>query len=81
MYIFIGTIIAIICVLILSLPIFNKKILSKEIENEILLSKNRLEPKNVILNQVKSDYEAGYISNENFKELNPEINENNDIKK
>ena len=52
MYIFIGTIIAIICVLILSLPIFNKKILSKEIENEILLSKNRLEPKNVILNQV-----------------------------
>ncbi len=81
MYIFIGTIIAIICILILSLPIFNKKILSKEIENEILSSKNKLKSKNNIFNEVKSDYEAGYISNKNFQELNSEINENNHIKK
>ncbi len=74
MYIFIGTIIGIICLLILAIPIFNKKILEKEIEQQIFLSKNK-STRNNILNEVRSDYEAGYISNEKFNELNLEINE------
>lgn len=74
MYIFIGTIIGIICLLILAIPIFNKKILEKEIEQEILLSKNK-STRNNILKEVRSDYEAGYISDEKFNELNLEINE------
>ena len=74
MYIFIGTIIGIICLLILAIPIFNKKILEKEIEQQIFLSKNK-STRNNILNEVRSDYEAGYISDEKFNELNLEINE------
>ena len=74
MYIFIGTIIGIICLLILAIPIFNKKILEKEIEQQILLSKNK-STRNNILKEVRSDYEAGYISDEKFNELNLEINE------
>tara|TARA_B110000014_G_scaffold224508_1_gene182776 strand:- start:90 stop:335 length:246 start_codon:yes stop_codon:yes gene_type:complete len=74
MYIFIGTIIGIICLLILAIPIFNKKILEKEIEHQIFLSKNK-SYRNNILKEVRSDYEAGYISDEKFNELNLEINE------
>ncbi len=74
MYIFIGTIIGIICLLILAIPIFNTKILEKELENQILLSKNKLIKSN-ILNEVRADYEAGYISDDKFNELNLEINE------
>ena len=77
MYIFIGTIIGIICLLILAIPIFNKKILEQEIEHQIFLSKNKL-TRNNILNEVRSDYEAGYISDEKFNELNLEINEENE---
>ena len=77
MYIFIGTIIGIICLLILAIPIFNKKILEKEIEQQIFLSKNK-STRNNILNEVRSDYEAGYISDEKFNELNLEINEENE---
>ena len=74
MYIFIGTIIGIICLLILSIPIFNTKIIEKELDNQILLSKNKLIKSN-ILSEVRSDYEAGYISDDKFNELNLEINE------
>lgn len=74
MYILIGTIIAMACVSIIAIPIFNKKILEKEFKSKFISLNTRSIPQKKILLELISDYEAGYISKERFEELKIEIN-------